>query len=139
MELQFDEYAGLRRTVEVGVRLAPTSASAVPAAKAVASYLDSDPQVPVRLAGISREGSRVHLTLAIGLGTVDDVKVAAAHSRAAVLMIKTIVDNLAAYDPALVTLPHPSSPEARLAAAVVRRGGASPMVESTVCQLVAVN
>ncbi|MBK9740431.1 MAG: hypothetical protein IPO93_13175 [Actinobacteria bacterium] len=139
MDRRIDEYAGLRRTVEIGIRLAPTVAGAVPAAKSVASYLDADPSVPVRLAGISRDGSRVHLTLAINLGTVDDVKVAAPQSRAAVLMIASIVERLSAYDPSLVTLPHPSSPEARLASAVVRGTvSSSPMVESTVRHLVAV-
>jgi hypothetical protein len=140
MDRRIDEYAGLRRTVEIGIRLAPTVASAVPAAKAIASYLDADPSVPVRLAGLSRDGSRVHLTLAISLGTIDDVKVAAPQSRAAVVMIGAIVERLCSYDPALVTLPHPSSPEARLASAVVRgTASTSPEVESTVRHLVAVS
>jgi hypothetical protein len=115
---RIDEYAGLHRSVEIGLRLAPTLASAAAVSKAVASYLDCEEAVPVRLAGLSREGSRMHITLAIGLGSVDDVKIAAPNSRAAVLLLETLVTELAAYDPALVGLPDPASPEARRAAAL---------------------
>ena len=116
------EYAGLHRSVEIGLRLAPSVASAAAVAKAAASYIDRDPMVPVRLAGVSSEGSRVHITLAFGIGTVDDVKVAAPNARAAILLLETFVTELSAYDPALVTLPATSSAEARCAATLARSG-----------------
>ena len=119
-DLRIHEYAGLHRTIEIGLRLAPTLASAAAVAKATASYLDRDDAVPVRLAGLSREGSRMHITLAIGLGSIDDVKVAAPNSRAAVLLLETLVTELSAYDPSLVALPDAASPEARRAAAHTR-------------------
>jgi hypothetical protein len=114
-------YAGLRRELEVGLRIAPTRASAIPAAKAVASYLDADPRVAVRLVGLSRDDSRVLITVAVNLGTIDEIKSAHATSRAALALIQTLVDHLAAYDPAFVTLPHPASPEASLATQVAAR------------------
>ena len=114
-----DDYAGLRRELEIGVRLAPTSASAVPAAKALAAFLDEEPMVPVRLAGLTRDSSRVLITIAVNLGAIDDIKVAGPGSRAGVLLLQRIIDDLAGYDPAFVTLPEPSSTEARMAAHVV--------------------
>ena len=118
---QYHEFAGLRRELEVGLRVAPTAAGTVSAAKAIASYLDAAPAVPVRLAGIGREGSRVHFILAVCLGSIDEIKVGDPRSRAAVILIQQIVDGLAAYDPAFVTLPDPMSCEARLAARVMAR------------------
>ncbi len=117
---RIDEYAGLHRSVEIGLRLAPTISSAAAVAKAAASYLDRDPDVPVRIAGLSTEGSRVHITLAIGLGSIDEVKVAAPRSRSAVILIQTLVTELSAYDPALVAIPDAASSEARAAASVMR-------------------
>jgi hypothetical protein len=121
---RISEYAGLRRELEIGLRIAPTRESAVAAAKSMASYLDDDPTVAVRLAGVSSDTSRVTFTLAICLGTTDEIKAADATSRAALNMIQRIVESLSAYDPSFVTLPHAASPEARLAAYLTNtRGG----------------
>lgn len=137
MDIQrIDDYAGLRREVELGLTLAPTRASAVAAAKSIAAYLDADPRVTVRLAGIGSDDSRILITLAVTLGTVDEIKVADARSRAAVLLVQRIVDELASYDPAFSTLPAPASFEARAAALAVASGAAS--VSSTVERLVAI-
>ncbi len=119
---RIDEYAGLRRELEIGVRLAPTRASAAPAAKALAAFLDEQPGVPVRLAAIATDESRVLITVAVTLGTVDDIKTAAPDARAAVRLLQRIVDDLAGYDPAFVTLPSPAAAEARLAAHVYGAG-----------------
>jgi hypothetical protein len=116
-----DEFAGLRRELEIGLCLAPTRVSAVPAAKALAAYLDGEPGVAVRLAGLACDDSRVLITLGVCLGSVDEIKTADPVSRAAVLFIQRIVDELAAYDPAFVTLPAPASAEARLALHVMAR------------------
>ena len=102
---QISEYAGLRRQFEVGLRLAPTEAQAAVAAKSLASILDAFPHVPVRLVEIARETSRVHITVAVCLGTIDDVKTAAPAARVAVTLLQRIIDALAAYDPAFVQLP----------------------------------
>jgi hypothetical protein len=133
---RIDDYAGLRREVELGLTLAPTRASAVAAAKSVAAYLDADPRVSVRLAGLGSDDSRILITLAVTLGTVDEIKVADARSRTAVLFVQRIVDELAGYDPAFSTLPAPTSFEARAAALAMASGAAS--VSSTVERLVAI-
>jgi hypothetical protein len=133
---RIDEFAGLRRELEIGLTLAPTHASAVAASKSVAAYLDADPRVTVRLAGLGSDDSRILITLAITLGTVDEIKVADARSRTAVLFVQRIVDELAAYDPAFSTLPAPASFEARAAALAVAQGAAS--MPSTVERLVAI-
>ncbi len=120
---RIDEYAGLHRHLEIGLRLAPTRAAAVPAAKALAAFLDEDPAVPVRLAALSADSSRVLVTLAVTLGEINDIKVAGPGSRSAVQLIQRIVDELAAYDPAFVALPEPTSAAARLAAHVSAGAG----------------
>jgi hypothetical protein len=112
-----DTFAGLRRELEVGLRIAPTLSTAASAAKALAAFLDTEPAVPVRLAGLGSDDTRVLFTLAIGMGTIDEIKVAGPSSRAAVLLIQRIIDALSSYDPAFVALPDPTSAEARLAAA----------------------
>ena len=114
-----DTYAGLRRELEIGLRLAPTRATAAVAAKSLAAILDAEPSVPVRLAGLAVDDSRVLITIAVTLGEISDIKVAGGHSRAAVLLLQRIVDQIEAYDPAFAALPEPSSAEARLAAHVL--------------------
>lgn len=102
-----DEYAGLRRQFEVTVRFAPMRACAAVAAKSIASVLDAHPRVPVRLFEITTEGSRVHVTLSVALGTVDDVKAATQSSRRALSLLQELIDTFAACDPAFVHVPDP--------------------------------
>ena len=82
------------------------------AGKSLALLLDEWPSVPVRIAGLGSDGTRVHITIAVTLGTLEDVKTSAASSRDAVALIQAIVDRLACYDPSLVELPDPKSVEA---------------------------
>lgn len=110
--------AGLRRTFEVGVCLNPHGQAAAVAAKALAAFLDQHLSTPVRLAGLGVHGSRVTITLAVSLGTVDDLKVGAQNSREALAAIQDLIDHLSAYDPAITTLPDPSTAEAELALVV---------------------
>ena len=110
--------AGLRRTFEVGVSLSPHGQSAAVAAKALAAFLDQHLSTPVRLAGLGVYGSRVTITLAVSLGTVDDLKAGAKNSREALAAIQDLIDHLSAYDPAITTLPDPSTAEAELALVV---------------------
>ena len=107
---------GIERHVDIGLRLAPQREHAAAAAKGMAALLDAEPGVPVRLAGLGSDGSRVHLTFAISLGSLDDIKAASPTARAAVLLLQRIVETFAAYDPCLVELPDPQSPEAKRAA-----------------------
>lgn len=107
---------GVQRHVDVGLRLAPERHHLADASKALGALLDAEPGVPVRLAGLGIEGGRMHLTVAVTLGTLEDVKAATPAARAAVRLLHRIVESLAAYEPCLVELPDPASPEAALAA-----------------------
>jgi hypothetical protein len=98
-------YAGLCRELEIGFRIAPTQAAAPTVARRVAALLESTPQVTVRLAELESSGTRVHITLAVCLGTIDQIKAAEARSRAAVEFLCAASDAFAAHDPAFVTLP----------------------------------
>ena len=111
-------FAGLRRDVEIGLAIAPTGDHAIAAASSLASFLDDEPAVPVRLAGLSTRGSRVIITLAVTLGSIDEVKVSGPQARAAVLLLQRLVDQFSAYDPAFALPPEADSVEARLAAHV---------------------
>ncbi len=121
-------FAGLRRSFDVGIRLAPSASSAAVAAKSLGALLDAHPLVPVRLVDIDGGGPRVSITLAVCLGTVDEVKAGAENSRAALTLLQRIVDDLAAYDPAFVQLPAMpriapgDRPEVRLARVPVTLG-----------------
>jgi hypothetical protein len=99
------EYAGLRRQFDVGLRFAPKRGRAAVAAKSVAAVLEAHKQVASRLVEITTDGSRVHFTLAICLGTVDDVKAAAPSSRRALALLQQLIDGFASCDPAFVQLP----------------------------------
>ncbi|MEK9737724.1 MAG: hypothetical protein VW239_10430, partial [Candidatus Nanopelagicales bacterium] len=92
-----------------------------PPARRAAAILAAHPGVPVRLAGLDLAGSRLHLTLAIGLGEVGDMKCAGSVGQAAVTALADLMDQLASTDPALVPMPRPDAPEALAAAAVCQR------------------
>lgn len=128
--VHLNEFAGMRRELEVGLLLAPTQGTAVAAAKALAAFLDDEPTVPVRLAGLAADGTRVRLTVAVTLGSVDDIKIAAQPSRDALRLLQRIVDDLAAYDPAFVRLPDPASTEAVLADHISRHPDAAIIVQA---------
>jgi hypothetical protein len=138
VHLPADDFTGLRRQVEVGLALAPVRTAAPAAAKALAAFLDAEVDVPVRLAAVGTSGSRMIITIAVTLGDVDDVKVAGPQSRAALALVQRIVDDLAAYDPALALVPDPASAESRLAARLTT-AAAAPGVGSAVRQLVTVS
>lgn len=99
------EYAGLRRQFDVGLRFSPTRVCAATAAKSVAAVLGAHSLVASRLVDVIADGSRVHFTLAICLGTIDDVKTAAPNSRLALTLLQQLIDGFAAYDPSFVQLP----------------------------------
>ena len=108
------EHAGLQRHVDIGVRLAPSTQMAALAGKSLALLLDEWPNVPVRVAGLGRDATRVHITLAVTLGTLEEVKTSSVASQDAIALMQAIVDRLACYDPSLVELPDPKSAEAVL-------------------------
>lgn len=110
-----DDFVGIERSFELGLCLSPTTGSAVAAAKSLSAFIDAYTHVGVRLAGVGVDGSRVHLTLAVGLGTLEQVKTADPRARDAVVFLQGLVDEFAAYDPAFTLIPDPESAEALVA------------------------
>ena len=104
---------GLAELLEVAVRIAPMQVHAAAVAKSLATLIAAHPAVPVRLAAISRTDSRVILTLAVGLGSPDEIRTADACACDAVALLYGIIAGLASADPALVEMPAPDSAPAR--------------------------
>lgn len=125
-------FSGVSRYVDVGLRLAPTLDAAVPTIRAAAALLDEHPNIPVRLAGVSRDGTRLVITLVVTLGTVEDVKSAAPNACAAVHLLRDVTRAVPTADPAFVVLPDPRSPEALLADAIATRGDWASLVARAV-------
>jgi len=111
----------MHSTVEVGLRLAATPASSTQAVATLAAIIAEHPGVGIRLAGVEPVGSRVHFTLAIALGCLEDVVSAGMASRVALTALHDIVESLRILDPALVAMPRPESIEAQSARALVAR------------------
>lgn len=120
------QLAGLERHVDVGIRLTPSSSQAPLVARALARILDDYPMVPVRIAGLGGYDGRVHLTVAITLGTLEQVKTAAEPACAAVRLVQSIVDRLTAYDPCFVELPDARTTDAARAASIPARRPPAP-------------
>lgn len=121
-------HAGLTRHLDVGLRLTAPSGAAAALAKSLASLLDEVPTVPVRLAGAGTDHGRVVLTVAITLGSIEDVKASSPAAEAALGLMRQIVTSLAGYDPAFAVLPDAESAEAMLARRLVEAGTRSGLL-----------
>jgi hypothetical protein len=109
-----DGTSGLQRVVEIGLRLAPTTACASTAAAVIARELDSSLEAPVRIVGVGTGGNRIIVTLAITVGTTTEVTTGAPAARRAVGQVARLIESLSAYDPSFTALPNPDSVEARI-------------------------
>lgn len=112
MDARDREHAGLQRHVDIGLRIAPSAQAAALARKSLAMLLSEYPEVPVRVVGLGRDATRVEITIAITLGTLEAVKTSARESQDAIALIQAIVDRLASFDPSLVEIPDPMSADA---------------------------
>lgn len=106
------ESAGIDKHVEIGLRFAPSFQAVGRAASSLAHMIALHPDIPIRLAGVQAARSRVHLTIAVGLGSLEDIKVAGPASCGSVAFMRALVKSMAAFDPAFVQLPDPASKEA---------------------------
>jgi hypothetical protein len=100
-----DEYAGLCRELEIGVRIAPTLTSAPAVAHRLAEVLLSRSDVSVRLCSVESVGTRIHLVIAVCLGTIDQIKTADPRACAGLGFVDDVVRAFAGQDAALVSLP----------------------------------
>ena len=110
------EHAGLTRTLDIALRLSALEASVLPLAKSLASLIDAAHGVPVRLVGVGAVRDRILLTVAVSLGTIDDIKAGAPAAQSGLALVTAVVEHLHAYDPAITHIPDPASCEAQLAA-----------------------
>ena len=108
------ETFGLSRMVEVGIRVAPTAASAKLAAHDIWELLQSAPG-PVRIAGIGNTGTRVSIVIGVTLGSVEDIKSSADQTQEVVRFISQFTEKLGHYDPAFSAIPDTHSIDARIA------------------------
>ena len=109
---------GLERIVELGLAISSTECAATRAANDISNVLQKHPTTPVRIAAVGRSTSRVSVTLAVTLGTIESIKLGSPEVDEAMALLKQLVDDLATYDPAFTTLPDPESFDARIASYV---------------------
>lgn len=113
------DFAGLDKEIELALRFAPSFQAASRAANSLARMIALHPGIPVRLAGVEVTHSRVHLTIAVSLGALEEIKLAGPASCSSVAFMRALVTSMAAFDPAFVQLPDPTSREAQQARQVM--------------------
>jgi len=113
------EHLGLDRHVDVALRLHIPRSQAVVASRSLGALIAEIDGFAARVAGLEVAADRIDLTLAISLGTTDQIRVAAPASVRSVQALHRIVDEMSSYAPALVSIPAPASAEAQLAARLV--------------------
>ena len=109
---------GLERIVELGLAISSTESAATRAANDISNVLEDHPTTSVRIAAVGRSTSRVSVTLAVTLGTIEAIKLGSPEVDEAMALLKQLVDDLATYDPAFTTLPDQDSFDARIASYV---------------------
>ena len=119
------EFAGIDKEIEIALRVAPSFQAAGRAAASLAHMIALHPGVAVRLAGVEVSRSRVHLTIAVSLGSLDEVKVAAPAPCSSVAFMRALVNSMSAFDPAFVQVPDPRSREAIQASEIAITGSTS--------------
>ncbi len=137
-------HLGLERLFDVGIRLrVPHDSLGVLAARLDAAAIDH-PLSGVRLAGLALASGSHGITLAVSLGTTDDVAAEGARAKDGVALVARLVQDLAEFLPGLCELPAAGSDEAVVAAAVLDglHPGSTPasagVAVSTIRELVAV-
>ena len=113
-------HQGIRKVVDIGVRISVPDDRCEGINTKVGHLVRQAAGVPVRIAGIERNGSETTWTLAVGLGTVEDVKTASGSSIDGLALVHQLVHQLAAYDAALGLLPDEDSVAARRARQLTR-------------------
>lgn len=111
----------MNTTLEVGIRLAPTKETLTDAARSLANLISEEMPVPVRLAGVDMDDTHVLLTMAVAVGSVDDVKTNSGVTPAAVVLIDKVLAGLTRFDAHFAAIPDPADPAARFADALLER------------------
>ncbi len=106
------DLAGIDKEVELALRFAPSVQAAGRAAASLAHMIALHPGIPVRLAGVEVARSRVHLTIAVSLGSLNEIKLGGPAACSRVAFMRALVNSMSAFDPAFVQVPDPASREA---------------------------
>lgn len=117
--------------IEVGLRLAPPVPGAAAWVRGLVDELSQEGP-PRRVVGLGTDGPRVVVTLAVGLGTAEEIRSGSDNARAAVVYLHDLVERMSATDPALVSFPDASSVDAVIAHHVQTQAlayGLGPQVE----------
>lgn len=128
-KVDFDTF-GVAQRIDVGLRLTASTERLTSLVASLDASLAEHPVATARLVGFGLRRSDVDLTLAISLGTTQDVVAAADSAQAGVALLAHMVTALADFLPALRELPAPTSDEA-LVATALREGeliGSLPVV-----------
>jgi hypothetical protein len=112
------DHFGLAQHFDVGLRLTVSTERLPSLVASLDSSLTGHPFATARLVGFGLRRSDVDLTLAISLGTTQDVVAATDSAQAGVALLAHLVTELADFLPALRELPAPTSDEALVASAL---------------------
>lgn len=112
-------HAGVRRFLDLGIRLTFPPHDGGRVARAIGEILDANTQVSARLAGLGSAGPNATLTLSITLGSLDDVSAGTPSVRGVVTCLRDLVARCGPWCPALCELPDPRSEEAQAAMAAL--------------------
>ena len=110
---------GFERHVDVAVRLHIPRSQTVAASRALGALIADIDGFAARVAGLTVTSQRTELTLAISLGTTDQIRSNDETSLRAVRSLHGVVEEMSAYAPTLVAIPSPGSAEALCAARLV--------------------
>ena len=109
---------GIIRRFEVGLRVSVSSDRLPALTRPLEDCLHAFPQASARLVGFGMHRSHLDLTLAVSLGTTEDVVTRSPAAQAGVELLAHLVTELADFLPALRELPAPASDEALVAVAL---------------------
>ena len=98
----------MNNTIEVGITLATSQEDLPVAAHSLANLISEEMPVPVRLAGIDFEDGQVLLTMAISVGTLEDIKANSTTSKVAFVLIDKVLNGLSRHQAHLSAVPEHS-------------------------------
>lgn len=95
----------MNSNIEVGITLTATTDNLPTAAHSLANLISEEMPVPVRLAGVDFDEGRILLTMAVSVGTPQDVKTNSTTSQVAYVLIDKVLNGLTRYSAHLSAVP----------------------------------
>ncbi|MFM1965295.1 MAG: hypothetical protein RL134_1020 [Actinomycetota bacterium] len=122
---------GFERHIDVALRLHIPRDQAVLAARALGAFIADTEGFAARVAGLDVAADRTDITLAVSLGTTEQIRSSADASVRALRSLTRLVDSMSHYAPAFVSIPAPESAEARAAASLVAGADSFAWISAT--------